>query len=135
MNSNSVTLMLLSSSTAGSMARSLVARRSRDLVFFKAPNECGDFCGDSAFILVHFNTSQFNSVQKSKLLKQRALQGFLPSFQRVSKFCEKGFLNRGSGVRIPPGLPASSCLFKYIRRYALEPDASKSLACSEIVVR
>jgi len=74
------------------------------------PNECGDFCGTSPFILAHFNTSQFNSQQGSKLLKQMALQGFLPSFQRVSKFVGKGFLNRGSGARISPGLPLFSAV-------------------------
>jgi len=70
-----------------------------------ATKGCGDFCGDPLFIPTHFNTSQSISPQQAKLLNQKALQGFLSSFQRVSKFTEKGFLNRGSGVRIPPGLP------------------------------
>ena len=71
-----------------------------------ATKGCGDFCGDPSFIPTHFATSQSNSPQQAKLLTQKALQGFLSSFQRVSKFTKKGFLNRGSGVRIPPGLPS-----------------------------
>jgi len=68
---------------------------------FWATGDCGDFCGDPTIISVHLAASQSSSPQQAKLLTQKALQGFLSSFQRVSKFVEKGFLNRKSEVRIP----------------------------------
>jgi hypothetical protein len=60
--------------------------------------DCGDFCGDPTVISVHMATSQSISPQQAKLLNQKALQGFLSSSQRVSKFGKNGFLNRGSPV-------------------------------------
>ena len=47
---------------------------------------CGDFCGDLAFISTHQTPFSNNSIQPLYSMELIALQGFLPSFQRLSKF-------------------------------------------------
>ncbi len=65
--------------------------------------DCGDFCGDSSFISTDSRTSQTMFVQVVNNLTKKGLQGFLSSVQQHNEMVRKGFLNRGSGVRISPG--------------------------------
>src|SRR5579859_301960 len=96
----------------------------------RATNECGDFCGDPLFISVHLKTSQPSWLQQAKLLNQKTLQGFLSSFQRVSKLGRKGFVNRRSGVRFPSPAP----VLQGLSRPTKEPPStiSYNMGCSRI---
>ena len=81
--------------------------------------DCGDFCGDPSCISTNLGTGRIICVQLAKYLSERVLQGFLYSVQQLSEVVEKGFLNRGSGVRIPPGLPSFQQLSRPAHTIAL----------------
>jgi hypothetical protein len=70
---------------------------------FRPLRDCGDFCGDFEFTCTKRGATQINSIRLANPLTHKALQDFLPSNQQVANYLKIRFLNRRARVRIPSG--------------------------------